>query len=80
MSFTSTWTGPGSIQVFRDEDELVIGDKINKILRAISHLQICTPIFSKTFAQSRYIVPRRGQKDGRAEQGCCSCLLECDNG
>lgn len=42
------------IRVFRDEDELAIGDKIDKILLAINSSQICVPIFSKTFAQSKW--------------------------
>lgn len=42
------------IRVFRDEDELAIGDRIDKIIQAISNSQICVPVFSKTFAQSTW--------------------------
>ncbi|KAK4756993.1 hypothetical protein SAY87_007120 [Trapa incisa] len=42
------------IRVFRDEDELAIGDKMDKILLAINNSHICVPIFSKTFAQSNW--------------------------
>lgn len=42
------------IQVFRDENELAIGDKIDNILQAISNSSICIPIFSKNFAQSEW--------------------------
>ncbi|KAK4785945.1 hypothetical protein SAY86_002634 [Trapa natans] len=42
------------IRVFRDDDELAIGDKIDTILRAIENSLICVPIFSKTFAASKW--------------------------
>lgn len=42
------------IRVFRDDDELVIGDKIETILLAINGSQICVPIFSENFASSKW--------------------------
>ncbi|KAK4746760.1 hypothetical protein SAY87_025797 [Trapa incisa] len=42
------------IRVFRDDDELVIGQKIETILLAINGSQICVPIFSENFASSAW--------------------------
>lgn len=42
------------ICVFRDDDELGIGDEISKILLAIKNSKICVPIFSRTFAASTW--------------------------
>ncbi|XP_031380503.1 TMV resistance protein N-like isoform X2 [Punica granatum] len=42
------------IRVFRDDDELDIGDEIGKILPAIGSSKICVPIFSSTFAESAW--------------------------
>ncbi|KAK4777977.1 hypothetical protein SAY87_018164 [Trapa incisa] len=42
------------LRVFRDDDELDIGDKINTILEAINKSEICVPIFSETFAESKW--------------------------
>ncbi|XP_031382653.1 TMV resistance protein N-like isoform X2 [Punica granatum] len=42
------------IRVFRDDDELDIGDEIGKILPAIESSKICVPIFSSTFAASAW--------------------------
>ncbi|XP_031378231.1 TMV resistance protein N-like [Punica granatum] len=42
------------IRVFRDDDELMIGDKIEMILQAIGASQLCVPIFSETFASSKW--------------------------
>lgn len=42
------------IRVFRDDDELAIGDKIETIIRAIDSSLICVPILSNTFAASRW--------------------------
>ncbi|OWM65633.1 TMV resistance protein N-like [Punica granatum] len=40
------------IRVFRDDDELSIGQPIDTILSAIENSKICMPVFSPTFASS----------------------------
>lgn len=42
------------IRVFRDNDELMVGDQIKTILQAINNSQLCVPIFSETFASSKW--------------------------
>lgn len=42
------------IRVFRDDDELDVGDEISRILPAIENSKICVPIFSRTFATSTW--------------------------
>ncbi|KAK4802833.1 hypothetical protein SAY86_001036 [Trapa natans] len=44
----------GGLRVFRDDDELAIGDKIKTILDAIQVSKICVPVFSETFAESKW--------------------------
>ncbi|PKI46136.1 hypothetical protein CRG98_033469 [Punica granatum] len=42
------------IRVFRDDDELSIGQPIDTILSAIENSNICMPVFSPTFASSAW--------------------------
>ncbi|KAK4802050.1 hypothetical protein SAY86_000253 [Trapa natans] len=42
------------LRVFRDDDELAVGDKIDAILDAISKSEICVPVFSETFPESKW--------------------------
>lgn len=42
------------IKVFRDDDELKIGDKIEVILKAIDNSRICIPVLSPNFANSSW--------------------------
>ncbi|KAI6679301.1 hypothetical protein NL676_033182, partial [Syzygium grande] len=43
------------IRVFRDDEEIRVGDEIDwEILTAIDSVQICIPIFSKSYASSKW--------------------------
>ncbi|XP_039160702.1 disease resistance protein RUN1-like isoform X2 [Eucalyptus grandis] len=42
------------IRVFRDDEELRLGEKISAILRAVENSRIYIPIFSKNYASSRW--------------------------
>lgn len=43
-----------SIRVFKDDRELEVGDRIDTILEAVNNSQLCVPIFSETFASSKW--------------------------
>ncbi|PKI53247.1 hypothetical protein CRG98_026379 [Punica granatum] len=42
------------VRVFRDDEEIRPGEKIEEILRAINNSIVCIPIFSKRYAESKW--------------------------
>lgn len=42
------------IRVYKDDDELSIGQPIDEILSAIENSKICMPVFSRSFASSSW--------------------------
>ncbi|KAK4775800.1 hypothetical protein SAY87_023761 [Trapa incisa] len=55
----------GGLRVFRDDDELAMGDKIKTILDTIQVSKICVPVFSETSESKWYLREVKRMVDSR---------------